>query len=93
MAAEKRFAFRSAWLPWVLLAPQVAVIAIFFFWPAAQALVQSLQRQDAFGLSVDQRRELSARLVQTAGAKFSWSGVARELIDAGTGQTESLRRP
>jgi glycosyltransferase involved in cell wall biosynthesis len=47
----------------------------------------------AFGLSVDQRRELSARLVQTAGAKFSWSGVARELIDAGTGQTESLRRP
>jgi sn-glycerol 3-phosphate transport system permease protein len=35
-----------------LLAPQVIVIAVFFFWPAGQALVQSLQRQDAFGMSV-----------------------------------------
>lgn len=37
----------------MLLAPQVAVIAIFFFWPAGQALVQSLQQQDAFGTSVE----------------------------------------
>jgi sn-glycerol 3-phosphate transport system permease protein len=36
----------------VLLAPQVAVIAVFFFWPAAQALLQSFQQQDAFGTSV-----------------------------------------
>ena len=49
---EKRVWFRSAWLPWVLLAPQVIVIAVFFFWPAAQALLQSLQQQDAFGTSV-----------------------------------------
>ncbi len=35
------------------MAPQVAVIAIFFFWPAAQALVQSLQQSDAFGTSVE----------------------------------------
>ena len=53
MAVEKRVRFKSWWLPWVLLAPQVAVIAIFFFWPAAQALVQSLQQQDAFGTSVE----------------------------------------
>ena len=46
---EKRVRFRSAWLPWALLAPQVAVIGIFFFWPAAQALLQSVQIQDAFG--------------------------------------------
>ena len=52
MAVEKRVRFKSWWLPWVLLAPQVAVIAVFFFWPAAQALVQSLQEQDAFGSSV-----------------------------------------
>ena len=51
MAAEKRVLFRSPWLPWLLLAPQAAVIAVFFYWPAAQALVQSLQLQDAFGLS------------------------------------------
>jgi sn-glycerol 3-phosphate transport system permease protein len=48
---EKRVQFRSSWLPWVLLAPQVAVIAIFFFWPAGQAMLQSFQTQDAFGLS------------------------------------------
>lgn len=40
-------------MPWVLLAPQVAVITIFFFWPAGQALLQSLQQQDAFGTSVE----------------------------------------
>jgi sn-glycerol 3-phosphate transport system permease protein len=53
VAVEKRVRFKSWWLPWVLLAPQVAVIAVFFFWPAGQALVQSLQQQDAFGTSVE----------------------------------------
>jgi sn-glycerol 3-phosphate transport system permease protein len=50
---EKRVYFRSAWLPWVLMAPQVAVIVLFFFWPAAQALLQSVQQSDAFGTSVE----------------------------------------
>lgn len=50
---EKRVFFRSKWLPWVLMAPQVAVIALFFFWPAAQALLQSVQQSDVFGTSVD----------------------------------------
>jgi len=36
----------------MLLAPQLAVISLFFFWPAGQALVQSLQQSDAFGMSV-----------------------------------------
>ena len=53
MAAEKRVVFRSRWLPWALLAPQGAVIAVFFFWPAGQALVQSFQQSDAFGTSVE----------------------------------------
>ncbi len=52
MAAEKRVVFRSRWLPWLLLAPQAVIIAVFFFWPAGQALVQSLQQSDAFGTSV-----------------------------------------
>ncbi len=52
MAVEKRVVFRSRWLPWVLLAPQVAIISVFFFWPAAQALLQSVQQSDAFGASV-----------------------------------------
>jgi sn-glycerol 3-phosphate transport system permease protein len=49
---EKRVLFKSVWLPWVLIAPQMAVILIFFFWPAGQMLVQSVQEQDAFGASV-----------------------------------------
>jgi sn-glycerol 3-phosphate transport system permease protein len=53
LAAEKRVVFRSSWLPWVLLAPQALVIAVFFFWPAGQALLQSLQQSDAFGTSVE----------------------------------------
>ncbi len=53
MAAEKRVVFRSRWLPWLLIAPQAAIITLFFFWPAAQALLQSLQQSDAFGTSVE----------------------------------------
>ncbi|UCG96397.1 MAG: sn-glycerol-3-phosphate ABC transporter permease UgpA [Burkholderiales bacterium] len=47
---EKRVVFRSAWLPYVLVAPQIAITVIFFFWPAAQAVWYSFQLQDAFGL-------------------------------------------
>jgi sn-glycerol 3-phosphate transport system permease protein len=50
---DKRVFFKSAWLPWVLIAPQVAVISVFFFWPAAETLLQSAQQSDAFGTSVD----------------------------------------
>jgi sn-glycerol 3-phosphate transport system permease protein len=47
---EKRVVFRSAWLPYALVAPQIAITVVFFFWPAAQAVWYSLQLQDAFGL-------------------------------------------
>ena len=47
---EKRVVFRSRWLPYALLAPQIAVTIVFFFWPAFQAGWFSLQLQDAFGL-------------------------------------------
>ncbi|MCC7325213.1 MAG: sn-glycerol-3-phosphate ABC transporter permease UgpA [Burkholderiales bacterium] len=47
---EKRVVFRSAWLPYALVAPQIAITVIFFFWPAAQAVWYSFQLQDAFGL-------------------------------------------
>src|SRR3546814_477594 len=49
----KRVHFRSPVLPFLLVAPQIAITLIFFIWPAAQALYFSVQRQDAFGLSVD----------------------------------------
>jgi sn-glycerol 3-phosphate transport system permease protein len=48
---DRRVVF-SGWLfPAVLLLPQLAVTVIFFFWPAGQAIVQSVQGGDAFGLS------------------------------------------
>ena len=47
---EKRVVFRSAWLPYALLAPQIAITIVFFFWPAAQAIWFSFLVQDAFGL-------------------------------------------
>ena len=53
MAIEKRVVFRSAWLPWLLIGPQAVVIGVFFFWPAAQAILQSVQQQDAFGTSTE----------------------------------------
>ena len=39
------------WLPYALVAPQLAVTIVFFLWPAGQALAQSVETQDAFGFS------------------------------------------
>ena len=43
--------FPSKLLPYLLLAPQIAITLVFFFWPAAQALYQSTRREDPFGLN------------------------------------------
>ena len=48
---EKRARFKSPWLPYALVAPQILVTIVFFFWPAAQALYQSVLLQDSFGTS------------------------------------------
>ena len=50
---EKRVRFKSACLPWALIAPQMIVVLVFFFWPAAQALYQSVLSQDPFGMSTE----------------------------------------
>lgn len=47
---ERRAIFRGRWLPWLLLAPQLAITLVFFLWPASQALWQSLFVEDPFGL-------------------------------------------
>ncbi|MBV1703464.1 MAG: sn-glycerol-3-phosphate ABC transporter permease UgpA [Hyphomicrobiales bacterium] len=46
----KRVVFPHRLLPALLVAPQLAVTAVFFLWPAAEALWQSTLREDAFGL-------------------------------------------
>ena len=50
---EKRVRFKSRWLPWLLIAPQMAIVLVFFFWPAGQALYQSVLTQDPFGGSTE----------------------------------------
>lgn len=42
--------FPNKVLPHLLLAPQIVLTVIFFFWPASQALYQSVLREDPFGL-------------------------------------------
>ncbi|MBV2179736.1 sn-glycerol-3-phosphate ABC transporter permease UgpA [Castellaniella sp. MT123] len=48
---EKRVVFHHRTLPWLLLAPQLAITLVFFFWPAGQAMWQSFRVEDPFGLS------------------------------------------
>lgn len=45
----KRAGFVNRWLPMLLLAPQLIIIAVFFYWPAAHALQSSFYLQDPFG--------------------------------------------
>ncbi|CAB3777731.1 sn-glycerol-3-phosphate transport system permease protein UgpA [Paraburkholderia caffeinitolerans] len=48
---ERRTNFGAGWLPWLLIAPQLAITIVFFLWPAGVALWQSTSSQDAFGIS------------------------------------------
>ena len=48
---EKRVVFKNKILPYFLVAPQIIITLIFFIWPAFMALYQSVQQEDAFGLS------------------------------------------
>jgi len=65
---EKRVVFQSKWLPYALVAPQIAITVIFFFWPAAQAVYYSFLVQDPFGQS----------------STFVWFQNFRELFDDST---------
>lgn len=49
----KRVVFQNRWLPYLLVAPQLAITLIFFFLPAGQAIYQSVLMQDPFGLSTE----------------------------------------
>ncbi|HSV16830.1 MAG TPA: sn-glycerol-3-phosphate ABC transporter permease UgpA [Casimicrobiaceae bacterium] len=73
---EKRVLFQSRWLPYLLIAPQLAITLVFFFWPASQALYYSVQVQDAFGARTefvwfDNFRELFANAEYLASFKVT----------------------
>jgi len=63
----KRTIFPDKLLPYALLAPQLAVTAVFFLWPAAQAIRTSFLREDAFGFR----------------STFVWLDNYRRLFDQG----------
>lgn len=46
----QRVTFPNRILPYLLVAPQIVLTIVFFFWPASQALYQSVMREDPFGL-------------------------------------------
>ena len=50
---ERRTIFPGTLLPLLLVAPQLALTAVFFLWPAGQAIWFSTQRQDAFGIRTE----------------------------------------
>jgi len=92
MASEKRVRFQSGWLPYALILPQLLITIVFFFWPAGQALIQSLLVEDAFGARsqfvwFDNFRELFHD--QNYLASFKVTALFSVLV-AGIGLTVSL---
>ena len=45
----RRAVFRNPWLPYALVAPQIVITIVFFFWPAFDSLRLSLYRASPFG--------------------------------------------
>ena len=92
MAMEKRARFQSRWLPYALILPQIVVTLVFFFWPAGQAIYQSVFIQNAFGgglqfVGFDNFRELFADEHYLASFKVT---AVFSLLVAGLGLSLSL---
>jgi sn-glycerol 3-phosphate transport system permease protein len=47
----KRSTFKSSYLPYFLILPQIIITLTFFYWPAVQGLIQSFLLSDPFGQS------------------------------------------
>jgi sn-glycerol 3-phosphate transport system permease protein len=45
----KRSTYKSGYLPYLLILPQVVITLTFFYWPALQGLIQSFLLSDPFG--------------------------------------------
>lgn len=50
---QKNASFKGLTIPLLLLAPQLTITVVFFYWPASQAVWQSFLLQDAFGTSTE----------------------------------------
>lgn len=78
--------FPNRLLPYLLLAPQLAITAIFFLWPAGKALQQSVLREDPFGLKTqfvglaNFERVLSDPHYLDAAILTAWASVATVVL-------------
>ena len=90
---EKRVTFNERWLPYLLVAPQIVITLVFFFWPSGQAVWQSVLVEDAFGgnskfvwlenfehLFSDANYYASARLTLVFSALVASIGLAVSLL-------------
>ena len=86
MISGKSVTFKNKGLPYLLLTPEVALVLVFFIVPAAQALLMSLYREDAFGLSrVFVGLENFARVLNDAQYVQSiWTSIAFAVAVAGS---------
>lgn len=75
---QRKVIFPNRWLPYVLLAPQLAVTLVFFIWPSAQAVMMAFQQQDPFGLAVQWVGLENFHAVLTDPAYYN--SVARTLV-------------
>lgn len=75
---QRRVVFDNKLLPYVLLAPQLLITLVFFFWPAGQTIYQSLIRQDPFGLTT--RFVWFANLVEVVSDPLYRASVRTTLI-------------
>ena len=90
---EKRVTFNERWLPYLLVAPQIVITLVFFFWPSGQMIWQSMITEDAFGgntkfvwfenfahLFTDSSYWASARLTLVFSALVASIGLAVSLL-------------
>src|SRR5260370_33936596 len=90
---EKRLTCNERWLAFLLVAPQIVITLVFFFWPSGQMMWQSVLLEDAFGgnsrfvwfdnfahLFSDSGYYASARLTLAFMALIASIGVARSLL-------------
>jgi len=90
---EKRVTFNERTLPYLLVAPQIIITLVFFFWPSGQAIWQSVLIEDAFGgntkfvwfdnflhLFADASYWASARLTLVFSALVASIGLAVSLL-------------
>ena len=78
MSNTRRALFRSTWLPWALVLPQLLIIFVFFYWPTGEALYWAFTLEQPWGganaaspISDRPRPKFQAARAQTAVGRYA----------------------